>query len=104
MNCAHGGAPFGHCPCWAFAMEYPVRMLAAIVADTSITRTLALALRSIGGRELLADYLGVTEAQLEDWLAGRRTPPTAIYVRALDLVASGPFAQRSGKKTDGRKK
>jgi DNA-binding transcriptional regulator YdaS (Cro superfamily) len=86
-------------------MELPMRMLAAIVADTSITRTLALALRSIGGRELLADYLGVTEAQLEDWLAGRRTPPTAIYVRALDIVASGPFAKRAGRqRTDGRKK
>lgn len=81
-----------------------MRMLVAIVADTSVTRTLARALRAVGSLELLAEYLGVTEAELEEWLAGRRTPPTVIYVRALDLVASGPFAARPRRRTDGRKK
>lgn len=80
-----------------------MRMLVAIVADTSVTRTLSRALRAIGSLELLAEHLGVSEAQVEEWLAGRRTPPTAVYVRALDLVASGPFARRS-RGTDGRKK
>ena len=81
-----------------------MRMLVAIVADTSVTRTLARALRAVGSLELLAEYLGVTQAELEEWLAGRRTPPTVIYVRALDLVASGPFAARPRRRTDGRKK
>jgi hypothetical protein len=38
------------------------------------------------------EHLGVPEEQLADWLAGRGKPPNAVYLRALDLVASGPFA------------
>jgi hypothetical protein len=68
-------------------------MVAPAVADNSITRTLALALRSIGSPERLAEYLGVPEAQLIEWLAGIGRPPTRIYIRALDLVARGPFAR-----------
>ena len=72
-------------------------MLAA-VADNSVTRTLERAARTIGGRSRLAEYLGVGEAELEEWLDGRRAPPAAIYVRALDLVANGPFgARREGR-------
>jgi hypothetical protein len=81
-----------------------MRMLAAIVANTSVTRTLTLALRSIGSLELLAEHLGVPTAEVQDWLAGRRAPPTAVYVRALDVVASGPFAERARRRSDGRKK
>ena len=72
-----------------------MRMLAVAVTETSITRTLALALRSVGSRSRLAAYLGVSEAELAEWLAGRAEPPTAIYVRALDLVARGPFIPRN---------
>ena len=72
-----------------------MRVLAAAVTETSITRTLALALRSLGSRSRLAAYLGVSEAELAEWLAGRAEPPTAIYVRALDLVARGPFIPRN---------
>jgi len=64
----------------------------AAVPDNSVTRTLALALCTIGGLARLAEYLGVQEALLQEWLEGRREPPTAIYMRALDLVARGPFA------------
>jgi DNA-binding transcriptional regulator YiaG len=63
-----------------------------LVLDTSVTRTLVLALRSVGGRERLAARLGVSEARLRDWLEGRVEPPIEIYLRALDLVAKGPFA------------
>jgi hypothetical protein len=49
----------------------------------SITRTLAVALCSIGSLERLAAYLEVSEAQLIDWLVGGRQPPTTIDVRAL---------------------
>ena len=62
------------------------------VADTSITRTLSLALRTLGSRERLAEYLCVPEALLQLWLDGEKVPPTSIYMRALDLVARGPFA------------
>jgi DNA-binding transcriptional regulator YiaG len=70
-------------------------MLTAPMTDTSITRTLALALLSIGSLQRLAEYLGVSEAQLADWLTGERQPPTSIYVRALDVVARGPFIPRN---------
>jgi len=73
-------------------MESLVRMLATIVGNTSIVRTLERALRAMGSVQRLAAYLGVSPAQLEDWLAGRGKAPNAVYLRALDLVASGPFA------------
>ena len=64
-------------------------------ADTSVTRTLNLALWSLGSAERLASQLGASQTELADWLEGRRTPPTEIYVRALDLVARGPFIPRN---------
>ena len=72
------------------------------VADNSVTRTLALAMRTIGGRAYLAEYLGVSESLLQEWLDGRREPPTQIYVRALDLVANGPFTPPPAKERRGR--
>ena len=63
----------------------------AAASDNSVTRTLALALHTIGSRAALAEHLGATEALLQEWLDGRREPPTAIYLLALDLVASGPL-------------
>lgn len=62
------------------------------VADNSVTRTLSRAARAVGGAARLADVLQVTESELREWLEGRREPPTAIYMHALDLVARGPFA------------
>jgi DNA-binding transcriptional regulator YiaG len=66
----------------------------APVADNSVTRTLALALSTIGSLERLAHYLDVSEQELEKWLEGCGTPPTRVYTRALDLVAGGPFTSR----------
>ena len=69
-----------------------MQAMQATVADNSVTRTLSLALRSIGSLERLAQYLDVPGPLLQEWLDGKREPPTAIYVRALELVALGPFA------------
>lgn len=66
----------------------------AAATESSITRSLALALRAIGGFERLAEYLGVTEALLKEWLEGRLEPPTAVYVRALDLAAGTSAASQ----------
>ncbi len=63
--------------------------MAAAVSDTSMTRTLAQAARAFGGIEALAEKLGVTTQQLQGWLAGASEAPTAIYVRALDLLIAG---------------
>ena len=73
----------------------------AAVADNSVTRTLRLALRTIGSRARLADYLAVSESLLEEWLDGRSQPPTLVYMRALDLVARGSFTPYSGPERRG---
>ena len=62
--------------------------------ENSVTRTLALALSTIGSLERLAGYLGVPEADIARWMEGEGRPPTRIYMKALDLVASGPFSRR----------
>jgi hypothetical protein len=62
---------------------------------SSVTRTLAVALCSVGSLQRLAACLDIPEAQLIDWLVGRRQPPATIYVRALDVVARGPFTPRN---------
>jgi DNA-binding transcriptional regulator YdaS (Cro superfamily) len=67
----------------------------APVAKNSVTRTLALALSTIGSLERLAHYLDVSEQQLEQWMEGCGTPPTRVFTRALDLVAGGPFTRKS---------
>lgn len=69
-------------------------MLSAATTDTSITRTLAVALLSLGNLQRLAEHLGVSEAELIDWLTGERKPPISVYVRALDVVARGPLIAR----------
>lgn len=65
-----------------------------VAVETSVTRTLALALSTIGSIERLAQYLGVKEEQIAQWMEGRGKPPTRIFMKALDLVASGPFSRR----------
>ena len=69
-------------------------MMLAAVVENSVTRTLTRALRAMGSMERLAEHLGVPEAQLMEWLSGSGRPPTPIYLRALDLVARGPFARK----------
>jgi hypothetical protein len=39
-----------------------------------------------GGRENLARFLQVSEAQLEQWLAARGGPPRAVFERAMELI------------------
>jgi transcriptional regulator with XRE-family HTH domain len=65
-----------------------------VAVENSVTRTLALALSTIGSLERLARHLGVSEQQIERWMQGEGRPPTRIYMKALDLVASGPFSRQ----------
>ena len=69
-----------------------MHMQAAV--DTSVTRTLALALSTIGSLERLAQYLGVAQADIVQWIEGEGRPPIRVYMKALDLVASGPFSRQ----------
>ena len=62
--------------------------MAAAATDTSMTRTLALAAHAYGGCEALAVMLGVSTSLVQEWLAGASEPPTAVYVRVLDVLIS----------------
>lgn len=62
--------------------------------ETSVTRTLALALSTIGSLERLAQYLGVAQQDIVQWIEGEGRPPIRVYMKALDLVASGPFSRQ----------
>ena len=65
-----------------------------VAVENSVTRTLALALSTIGSLERLAQHLGVSEGEIAQWMAGQASPPTRVYMKALDLVASGPFSRQ----------
>jgi DNA-binding transcriptional regulator YiaG len=69
-------------------------MLIQAAVDNSVTRTLALALSTIGGVAELAQYLGASQEEIEQWMEGRGRPSTGIYMKALDLVANGPFSRK----------
>lgn len=63
----------------------------------SVIHSLTLASRVIGGEDRLAEYLGVAQALLKEWLDGRREPPTSAYVRVLDLVVRDVKRPGSGR-------
>lgn len=48
-----------------------------------------------GGRVALCEYLGVSDARLELWLAGRVRIPDPIFLRAVDLVLRDDIARAS---------
>lgn len=39
-----------------------------------------------GGKESLARFLSVSEADLEEWLAARGGPPRAVFERAMEII------------------
>jgi DNA-binding transcriptional regulator YiaG len=54
-------------------------------------RTLRNAAQTLGGCEALAAELGVALATLQTWMRGDSAPPFAVFSKALDIVARGPF-------------
>jgi transcriptional regulator with XRE-family HTH domain len=54
------------------------------------TRTLALAAKTLGGVQALAERLGVEPPILERWMAGEAVPPYDVFLKALEIVAGGP--------------
>lgn len=53
-------------------------------------RVLRNAAKKLGGEKELAAYLGVSDAVLQDWLAGKGIPPTELILRAVDLLVDEP--------------
>ena len=58
-------------------------------------RTLLRAFEILGSRRALARQLRVPLADLDAWLKGDETPPTAVFLGAVDVVESQmDFARR----------
>jgi hypothetical protein len=57
-------------------------------------RTLHRAVETLGGEEPLSRALGVSLAQLAEWLAGAARPHDTAYFVALDIVARSDFFAR----------
>jgi hypothetical protein len=58
-------------------------------------RTLRRAAELIGDEEALARRLKVTPSHLALWMQGLETPPTHIFLRAVDLVSERDLPKRS---------
>lgn len=49
-------------------------------------RTLHKAAEAVGGQKRLARLLRVPLAELEKWIADKDEPPTAVFLKAVDMV------------------
>lgn len=56
---------------------------------------LRLAARTLGGEAELAVLLGVETVQLQRWLDAENDVPLSAFLRALGVIADGPFARRT---------
>ena len=56
------------------------------------TETLACAAATIGGPTRLAQFLNVSRSRVMSWLACEETPPSQVFLDALDVIADGPYA------------
>ena len=53
-------------------------------------RILTKCANALGGAEALARHLGISEATLAEWLAGRKVPPVDAIMRAVaPLIGNG---------------
>jgi hypothetical protein len=56
------------------------------MASSVYSRTMQKAAELAGGHKTLARHLRVPIAELQKWIAGKDTPPTATFLKAVDLV------------------
>jgi hypothetical protein len=56
------------------------------MAPSVYSRTMQKAAELAGGHKKLARHLRVPIAELQKWIAGAGTPPTATFLKAVDLV------------------
>ena len=67
------------------------------------TRTLALAAKTLGGTQALAERLDVEHTTLERWMAGEEVPPYDVFLKALDIVAAGPRLDPAARRASARR-
>jgi hypothetical protein len=56
------------------------------VATSVYSRALQKAAELVGGQRKLSRHLQVPEAELQKWIGDQAIPPTAIFLRAIDLI------------------
>jgi hypothetical protein len=56
------------------------------MTNSVYSRTMQKAAQLAGGEKQLARYLRVPLADLQKWIAGKDIPPTAHFLKAIDLV------------------
>jgi len=57
---------------------------------SSSLRTLRRSVRILGGDEAVAEALGVSLREVQDWLAEKGRPLGDVYLAALDIIAYEP--------------
>ena len=55
-------------------------------ANPLYARCVRRAAELVGGYEALSEHVEVSVRQLEAWGAGEGTPPTAVFLRIIDLI------------------
>ena len=53
---------------------------------TTFVRTLNVAAKILGGVDNLQQHLGVGRIELHSWLHGHSTPPSDVFLRAVDVL------------------
>jgi hypothetical protein len=53
-------------------------------------RILGKAANKLGGVVALSKYLGIGDATLADWTAGRSVPPAEVILKAVSLLVDEP--------------
>ena len=57
-------------------------------ASTVYTRVLTRSIEIAGSREVLAEFLASSPAELETWASGVTNPPMPIFLAMVDVVAA----------------
>ncbi|HEY5899292.1 MAG TPA: hypothetical protein VIV54_17120 [Burkholderiales bacterium] len=66
-----------------------------LYSDTPPCRTVRRAADDTGSIERLAQFVGCDAEEVRHWYAGEALPPTLMFLKALDIVAQGPFPGRA---------
>jgi len=53
---------------------------------TVYARSFQVAAELLGGVKSLSDHLGVEEHRVRLWMTGKATPPTSVFLLAVDIV------------------
>ena len=66
--------------------------------ESACARTFRLAIETLGSAERLAHAIGASVAEIEAWAKGNAHPPSAAFLKAIDVIAQigrGPTARRN---------